>query len=324
MKRLLLICTLIAVWATQFVAQTTVQLNIHHKLAEMDFAMNIAAKNNMNHEFSFDRLEYYISEITLVHDGGQETLIENLHILAEATSTTKVELGSFDIESVEQIQFHIGVDPDHNHLDPSSYHAAHPLAPKSPSMHWGWAAGYRFVALEGKGGSGLNQNLELHGLGDTNYFSSQVDLDVSADNNNLVTIDLDADYTRALENIAVNSGIIVHGDQLQAKQCLENFRDLVFSPSDNAISTVDFTEVSNFDVFPNPAGAGQTTIKLQLNDNGNNYDLAINSVLGRQILYQEAINDGTIIDLTNLTSGIYFVNLIKEGQIIITEQLIVK
>ena len=303
-------------------AQTNIQLNINHKLAEVDFALEIAAKNNMGHDFNVTRLEYYISEISLVHDGGNETKIEDLWILARANTTTEVDLGAHAITDVEKIKLHIGVDPDHNHLDPSMYHMSHPLAPKSPSMHWGWNAGYRFVALEGNGGSALNQLVQLHGLGDDNYFTTEVDLDLSAENG-LIKIDLDADYTRALEDIALTSGVIVHGDNLQAQQSLENFRDFVFSASPLTSSTIDFSEVGHFSSFPNPIQNGITTLVLELKEKGFDYDLCITSMNGKELQYLKSVQDGQKISLVNYSSGVYFMNLIKGGQAIITNKLIV-
>lgn len=323
MKKIILFVLVLSTMSFRMNAQNNVILNINHKLGDTDFAMNQPAKNNMDHDFKVTRLEYYISEITLVHDGGNETLIDDVWVLANASTKTEVDLGEHDISSVEKIKLHVGVDPDHNHLDPSSYQGSHPLAPKSPSMHWGWTAGYRFVAYEGHGGANLNQLFQLHGLGDNNYFTTQVEIDVTAENN-VVAINLDADYTRALEEISVNNGVIVHGDNLEAQQCLENFRDYVFSPSSITSSTIDFSEVNNFGLFPNPVVNGISTIKLDLNETENIYDLSITSVEGKQMQYQRTVSNGQTVDFSKYSVGMYFVNLVKEGQTIITQKVIVK
>ena len=323
MKKIILFALVLGALSFQINAQNSVTLNINHKLGDADFAMNQAAKNNMDHDFKVTRLEYYISEISLVHDGGSETQIEDLWILANASAKTEVDLGEHDITSVEKIILHIGVDPDHNHLDPPSWPNGHPLAPGSPSMHWGWTAGYRFVAYEGHGGANLNQLFQLHGLGDNNYFTTEVELDATAENN-VLSINLDADYTKALEDISVNSGVIVHGDNLEAKQCLENFRDFVFSPASITSSTIDFSEVSEFNIFPNPVANGISTIKLDLEESGNEYDLTITSVDGKLLQYLRDISDGQTMDFSNKSTGMYFINLVKEGQTILTKKIFVK
>ncbi len=259
----------------------------------------------------------------MIHDGGQETAVEDLYLLVNAASRTTAELGEFNIDKLEKIKFHIGVDPDHNHLDPTSFPTSHPLAPKAPSMHWGWAAGYRFVAMEGNGGSSYNQLFQLHGLGDINYQTTEVDLDLTG-NNNEVNIDLHADYTKLLENISLNSGVIVHGDNLQAKQCLENFRDYVFSSPSITSSTIDFSEVNSFGVYPNPVVANETRVKLDIANKLNNYNIQITSVEGKLVQNIISVNDGQTINLDNYAPGMYFVNLVKEGHIIITEKIFVK
>lgn len=321
-KSVLLLFTFCALSLGVF-AQNNIQLNIHHKLNGGNFEMNMASSNNINHNFNVTRMQYYISEISIIHDGKQELAIEDLWILADASGPTQVDLGDHAVDVVEEIHFHIGVDPDNNHADPASWPAGHPLAPVWPSMHWGWAAGYRFVAYEGKGGNGLSQLCQLHGLGDDNYFKTGVVLTSTVPVNNVVTINLDADYARALEDIALNGGVIVHGEYNEAKKCLENFRDYVFSESEEVNSTVDFSEVSSFDVFPNPTETGETTLFVSATENLA-YEVAISDILGRQIQYFNEVKSNTSIDLNLNHSGMYIVNLIKEGQVIISKKIVSK
>lgn len=306
-------------------AQNDIKLNINHKLADTDFALNQSAKNNMDHDFTLTRLEYYISEISLIHDGGQETNVEDTWILVNAGEdvNTEVELGSYDISNLERIVFHIGVDPEHNHLDPSSYPSSHPLAPKAPSMHWGWAAGYRFVALEGYGGTDLNRRIELHGLGDNNYFNTFVDLNETVEDNQL-TINLDADYSKALENVSINSGVIVHGDYGEAKDCLNNLGRLVFSKSDITSSIHNPTVVNLFDIYPNPVNTGKASIKVDLNQSVNNLTLQLTNLDGR--LLQEFIvhSEEQQMDVSALVRGVYVISLVSDGQLVATKRLIVE
>lgn len=322
MKKNILFLLSIMMFALGIYAQNSVQLNIHHKLAETDFAFNEGAKNNMEHDFNVTRLQYYISGISLIHDGGNETIIDDLHVLVNASQATEVDLGSHDITNVEGINFYIGVDPAVNHLDPASYPAGHPLAPSFPSMHWGWAAGYRFVAIEGKGGSSYNQLYQLHGLGDDNYFKTEVALDLTAENGTL-TIDLDGDYTRVLEDISVNSGVIIHGDYGEARKALQNFRDYVFSPSQTTSATVDFREVTGFSVYPNPTADGSATVSVSATQDLT-YSVSVTDILGRQVQFFDNIKNNTAITVEAAQPGLYMVNLNKNGQAVITQKLVSK
>lgn len=320
MKHSLLLTFLSLCLSFQLVAQNKVVLNINHKLGDSDFAFGQAAKNNLEHDFDVARLEYYISEISLIN-GDEEILIEDLYILANAKSTTEVELGEYDLSTVEKIRLHIGVDEEHNHLDPAEWHSSHPLAPKSPSMHWGWTSGYRFVAMEGTAGENLKYDYQLHGLGDVNYFATEIEVNASAQNN-ILSVNLDADYTKALENIAVEFGVNVHGDKNEAKIILENFRDYVFSASPNTSSTIDFSEVKTFHVFPNPVTNYTTTINLQLENHASQYDLTISTIDGKEIQYITDIKDNQKVSFINQNAGIYFLSLIKEGQVILTRKVV--
>ena len=316
---LLILSTLL--FSCQLFAQNEISFNISHKLADEEFAMNKSATNNINNTFSSTRLEYYISEISLVHDGGLETLIEDLWVLVDASRKTELSLGSHNISNIEKVRLHIGVDEAHNHLDPSSYDMSHPLAPKFPAMHWGWAAGYRFVAFEGFGGTALNQLFQLHGLGDVNYFTTEVDVTATAENDQ-ISIELDADYTRALENISVNSGVIVHGDNFEAKQCLENFRDFVFSQSAISSSTKEFTTISSFSASPNPVSNSVAIINLETRDNTSDFDLRISSITGKQLEVIKGIRDGAPINLIDYAPGVYLLSVVSRGQILSTQKLI--
>jgi len=321
MKKLILISITFLMFNMSSSAQNNIQLRINHKLGDANFEMGTAAKNNLGNDLKFNRLQYYISEITIIHDGGTETVFDEVWVLAEASKATQVDLGNSDINSVEMVKLHVGVDPDYNHLDPASYPALHPLAPKNPSMHWGWASGYRFAALEGDGGSNFDQPFQLHGLGDTNYFTTEIPLTMEATNNEVI-INIDADYTRALEDIDVSSGVIVHGDYGKAKQSLENFRDYVFTASGETTSTIDFSEVEKFAVFPNPA-SGNATLALEANQDLT-YQVSVTNILGKQVMFFDAVNSNSTIDIALTETGFYFINLIKEGQTVLTKKLISK
>ncbi len=302
-------------------AQNNVQFTINHKLGMEAFELDKAAQNNMGHQFNTERLQYYIAEIAITHDESQLTTIENKWILVNAEEPTIVDLGEHPITTVESVHFHIGVNPENNHDDPATYPPTHPLAPTFPSMHWGWAAGYRFIAFEGKGGDQLNQTFELHGLGDDNYFVTNVKVDVTADNG-VVDIQLDADYTRALEDIDVNSGVIEHGENGAAKQALENFRDHVFSEAGSITNTFDIQIIQGVSVFPNPSADLMTSIQVDA-PNIAHYDLQITDMLGRIQQTQTTIPVQQAQTIVFEQAGYYLISIVKNGQTLWTEKVLI-
>lgn len=236
-------------------AQTTVSLQINHKLGDSDFEFNTETQNDLGDAFEVTRIEYYLSDISIYHDEGTATFVEDVWILANGNATTNVELGDFDITQVDSISFSIGVGEDVNHEDPSLYAAGHPLGFQNPSMHWGWAAGYRFVAMEGNAGTMLNDLFQIHALGDENYHAQTIVLSALASNNEVAII-LDADYEKALSAISVDGGLIVHGFNNEAADLLENFRDLVFSPASTQVGLEENVELE-VQFYPNPVNANE-------------------------------------------------------------------
>lgn len=318
MKRILL--SLLAFIAFLSSAQTNVNLRINHKLGVNDFAYDQTATNNLGQEFKATRLEYYVSQITIVHDGGTETAVplSVIDLVQPGTElSTTIPLGSYTVTSIESVKFYIGVQEPTNNEDPSAYSTAHPLGPKSPSMHWGWTAGYRFVAYEGNGGNNFSQNFQLHGLGNENYFEVSADVNVVIEGGEFV-MDLNADYTRGVEDIDLNAGTISHGSTGEAKKALENWRDFVFG---NYYLGLDKTDiVANWSVYPNPSN-GQVTI--QIGENTNSATVQITNGLG-EIVETIVVADLVTKEIELNQSGLFMFTVFDQsGKAIETKRIVI-
>ena len=319
MKKILLsVLTLIA--AASF-AQTEVTLRINHKLGSADFAYDQVAQNNLGQDYKTTRLEYYLSQVTIVHDGGMETAVplDTVALVQPGTEiATSIPLGSYSVTSIESVKFYIGIQEPTNNEDPSLYSVDHPLGPKSPSMHWGWTAGYRFVAYEGFGGNGFSQNFQLHGLGNENYFQIERNVNV-VDESGVLVMDLDADYTRGVENIDLAGGTISHGSTGEAKLTLENWRDLVFGNYTVGIATNELA--TNWSVYPNPS-SGLVTLKVE--DNATAASVQISNVLGEVV---QIINlaDALTQEVELTQSGIFMFTILDQSGIAIeTKRVVIK
>ncbi len=284
-------------------AQQNVFLTITHKLGNSSFAFNQVAQNNLMQNFKVSRLDYYISGIKIIHDGGQEISIPSKYILAHADANIVESLGNFNVTSVEGIKFSIGVDASLNNADPSLQPVGGPLYFQSPPMHWGWVSGYFFAVLEGQAGPNLITSYSIQSLGNGNYFQqTQMVSGVNAGGNNIF-INLNADYIQAVKNINVASGPFDHGANATDLTLLQNFRDFVFSPGSAATGLSNNSdEELNVSIFPNP-----TSEKLFINFNDNNstadrlmiVDLLGNIVLENGLSLQNEINVG------DLAKGVY-------------------
>ncbi|MCB0734270.1 MAG: T9SS type A sorting domain-containing protein [Flavobacteriales bacterium] len=308
MKNIVVVLLLLA--GTVVHAQTNVRFNINHKLGDQNFAFNSASKNNLNDAFKLSRLEYYISKISIIHDGGKETKAD-AYLLVDAGASTDESIGSFNnIDSVEAIKFSVGVDPFENNSDPSKWPASHPLSPKSPSMHWGWQAGYRFVAMEGKAGDNLTTNFEFHALGNQNYFDISIPTAATKDGNDLV-ISLNADYTEAIRNIAVSKGLIVHGDYDEAAYVLRNFQLYVFSSTTGETNTLSAPSLNQalLGMYPNPTTSDVT---IDLSAAGvSSGEVIVRNLLGQEVIRRSMTTSQTTIEVNQ--PGAYMVDVLTSA-----------
>ena len=209
----------------------TVLLNIEHRLGTDTCATGVEGINNLGNPFKLNRIQYYMDEIILVHDGGSSDTAAAL-ALVDGFNETSLNLGTFTVDSLESIRFAVGVNASLNHLDPTTYNPNHPLAPKSPSMHWGWTAGYRFIAAEGLGGSTFSQIFEFHGLGDGNYAHLTLPTSGTLITSDTLLITITADYNELFRGINLGSGPISHGETGGAAQTLHNINNYVFTSSE--------------------------------------------------------------------------------------------
>jgi hypothetical protein len=302
-------------------AQKNVLLKIEHKLNGGDFGFNQASVNNLNNSFNITRMEYYLSKIIIKHDGGKTTPATDVYALVNAGSTAStIDLGTYNISNIEGISFSVGVNTPDNNQDPALRPANHPLAPKTPSMHWGWTAGYRFVAMEGKAGNNLLTGYEIHALGNANYFATTVNKAATEVDGKLV-LSIFADYALAIKDINVSQNLIVHGETDEAVTLLKNFRDFVFTATAPKVGVETNTaELASIHIWPNPS-KGEVNIGNTLQNNLNK--IVITDGLGRTI--SEEINTSTGFKTNIQKSGLYFIQLYTTDNTLIgTRKLIVE
>jgi hypothetical protein len=295
-------------------AQTDIHLMINHEFNGVNLDYNEASDvGGLN--VSITRLQYYISEITITHDGGQTTDLEDVYVLANGLDQGDYFLGSWDITDVEQIQFSIGIDAAQNHLDPSVYPVGNPLALQSPSMHWGWASGYRFLVIEGWEGADLNSVYQIHALGDANFHSQSHSV-TGVSQSGALTIYLEAEYANILTDINIAGGVIEHSET--ASECLDalvNMRDSVFSAGSPI--GVSEEELSNsLVVYPNPASD-----ILSIQSSVDVVGVKIFDTCGR-LVYSE-LNSGPI-NISRLQEGVYSVQLFHESSAFSSRTIIIQ
>jgi hypothetical protein len=321
MKKLLLsVLSFLSVLAVQ--AQNNIELHLSPRLGAAPFALNTPVSAG-SYEYKITRLEYYISEIKITHDGGQVTPMTDLYLLVRPAVDSMYALGSYPgIVNVESITFSVGVDQAHNHLDPASYPANHPLAPQNPAMQWGWSAGYRFVAIEGKAGTNFANDYEIHALGDANYKTLTLNTVAENHSNGDKTIHLIADYAQVLNSINVSAGLIVHGSTGKAVTLMNNMKNVVFT-AETPTMTIDPTFEGAFAVSPNPAAPGEAMVTMTL-PAGYGYRVTLTDLTGRVIINQPISAETQSYPLfDDLNAGTYLVHLWQNEQPVAVEKLVI-
>jgi hypothetical protein len=316
MKKSILIL-LISLFTASLGAQTKVKLRITHEMNGQAFALNTATKNNLDNSLNFTRVQYYLSGIKLTDDTGKVHTLSDVYLLVDASKTEDFDLGTITFSKLKTIAFSTGVDKAKNHLNPANYSMGHPLAPKSPTMHWGWTSGYRFAALEGKTGTSFSKTWELHGLFDDAYQEVVMPITSTMENGDLI-ITMTADYAMALNYINVEGGLISHGLEEDDKQMLHNFKNHVFLNSDKATEVSDLTKGEIY-AYPAPSYDGKIFLSKKAKQNIQN--IVIYNVLGEEVLSME-INS----NFTNLMipiPGMYFISYVKDNKIVHHQKIIV-
>ncbi|MEL7529826.1 MAG: MbnP family protein [Bacteroidota bacterium] len=294
-------------------------LNLQHKFGNADLMMDSAYTTQAGYDLKVQRLEYYLSELEIVHDGGQITPVPNTWLLVRAEVDSAYALGSFNVQSIEAINFSVGVDPAVNNADPSAYAAGHPLAPQNPSMHWGWNAGYRFVALEGYAGAGLVFNYQIHALGNENYFSGSVSFDPIATGDS-TQLYIKADYEMLFENINVSAGMIVHGAFGESITLLTDMAANVFTEGSTPWATaVEPDFIGTLILAPNPSREA-SYLQYDL-PAGHQYEMRLLDVSGRTIQQTEITQLQGSLRIAPLQSGFYIVNVYQDGRRVSMDKL---
>jgi hypothetical protein len=303
-------------------AQKNVYFTITHKLATANFAFNQTAQNSLMQDFKITRVDYYISSIKIIHDGGMEMAVPNKYILAKGSANVNELLGNFNVTNVEGIKFSIGVEAPINNADPSLQVAGTPLASQSPSMHWGWSSGYRFLALEGTTGAGFSTSFQMHGLGNANYFNQTKMVAGVPSGANDIYINLNADYTQALKGINISTGPIDHGVNATDLTALQNFRDFVFSPGTGIPTSIgNLEDKLEVRIYPNPTS---DKLYIDFDNTTNNADMVVITDITGKIIFENSLMNSNEVNVSAYSKGIYVLKFYNKNAIVANRKIVIQ
>lgn len=286
-------------------------------LGNQNYSPEVIINNGQTDSYKFNRIEYYLSSFSITHDSGKIATFPSTYLLLKAGQDSFYKLGEADVGQLEAVSFAVGVDSANNYQDPSAWPTDHPLAPKFPSMHWGWIAGYRFAVIEGLTGTAFSNQFNVHGLGVRNYKLQTHQVTGKMENGNLV-IELNADYLMTVSDMTVDANLNYHGEFEEGSDLLDNFWRRVFSEKPVGIQNAN-EEKAKIKLGPNPT---EGTLLLTSEEEFKNLEYRIFGLNGK--LITSGIIDQKEAQIHIETSGVYLLGLYRNGQKIQTEKIVVR
>jgi hypothetical protein len=292
--------------------QKAVYLHLNPKVNGLDLQLNTTYIALDGKAVKLDHFDYYLSEILLKHDAGQEVNLNQDIYLVEPENHTFL-LGNFNVDVIEQLNFTVGVPKKWNmqsgveSQDISLYPETHPLSFQTPSMYWGWLSGYMHMIIGGFSDSHSDGDpdayFELHNLGGNNQ--QLVELNVMQTNTSANQIDIyvDCNIEQWIKNIPLATVGVSHDEVGVNKTILDNVQvEPVFTLAAAANLTenaaANFTLwTSNHELFVNLAEL-KNVVKCSIIDQS-----------GRLVQTQSTTNNAGTLSFKNLSAGFYLIQL---------------
>ena len=238
-----LICAFSLAFSCLSFAQKNVFIDILPVVGSTPLQIGVNHLDATGTVFKLAHFDYYLSNLHVIHDGGQDLDLSDTVFLVEPTNYV-LYLGFLNVQNIEQINFGIGVPAAMNTsssptaVDITTWPLNHPLSFQDPSMYWGWSSGYMHMIIggwadtDGNGDAASTESyFELHNLGDHNYapvnlplvqsnsYPDQIDIHVNCHVDqwvkgiNLLTCDIQHGTTGLNELVMNNVGTYVVFDQ---------------------------------------------------------------------------------------------------------------
>lgn len=205
----------------------SVYVQFYHYSGGSPFAFNTNYMDSYGNVFQFNTARMYLSETVLRDMSAESNACFFNYMLISPDSVNPIFQGTVGDVHAHTIEFNVGVDSATNHSDPAVWPAGHPLAPQSPSIHWGWSMGYIFFMIGGMvdttGDGIVDSPWEFHVGTDAllrNSGSIMIHEDIDSDH----TIGIDVDWAAFLTGIDLSTDNVTHtGDNLPlATQAADN------------------------------------------------------------------------------------------------------
>jgi cytochrome c peroxidase len=135
----------------------------HHGASLVQNSLTLT--NSSGQPFSISRLDLLLSAFALRRSDGSWLEKTNWNAYVSlADKRLNVRVPELPVGTYNTVRYHVGLVPEVNHGNPAQYAADHPLNANLNGLHWSWADGYVFFAIEGhwRNNEGKNAGYSFH------------------------------------------------------------------------------------------------------------------------------------------------------------------
>ncbi|MDR7131441.1 hypothetical protein J2X69_003805 [Algoriphagus sp. 4150] len=231
----------------------TTNLMIDARFGDSDFELNKAFRatsGDQSLDYEFTRLRYWVSNVILVKESGEEFILPNSYYLMEETGEIPVQDGTFgkvypankreEIElsgipagDYKSVKFNIGVEPKYNDNLTLQIGELTPLNGMAKDS-WMWFTSYIFTSAAGKmslaSDAGQTQNFFLETGSNEMYIQKSVNFEqpirISSTTSSSIELILDMQKVVNIEN-AWDNAVIGATDVEMMTKLRDNYVDAV-------------------------------------------------------------------------------------------------
>ena len=302
-------------------SQKNIFLDISPMFQSSSFEMNVNYTAWDGKTIKFDHFDYYLSDVQIFHDGGQSILLDSVFLVEPQNHT--LYLGGYDVSQIEQISFVVGVPKPMNTqtgvdaIDISLYPENHPLSFQTPSMYWGWQAGYMHMIMGGyaddNGDGTLEAYFEMHNLGNLNQkFVELPGIIQTNTSSSQIDILLNCQVDRWINSIPLSTVGIAHGETGLNATILNNSltEDVFIQPANASIPSPG----SNSKIyFSNQS----TALTIHWNEIADLDKMLVYDINGKIVKELPSTSPTGQVAIENLVNGYYVIQFFNKNSLLI-------
>jgi hypothetical protein len=302
-------------------SQKNIFLDISPMFQSSSLEMNVNYTAWDGKTIKFDHFDYYLSDVQIFHDGGQSILLDSVFLVEPQNHT--LYLGGHNVNQIEQISFVVGVPKPINTqtgvdaIDISLYPENHPLSFQTPSMYWGWQAGYMHMIMGGyaddNGDGTLEAYFEMHNLGNLNQkFVELPGIIQTNTSSSQIDILLNCQVDRWINSIPLSSVGIAHGETGLNATILNNVltQDVFIQPANASIPS----HGSNSKIyFSNQS----TALTIHWNEIADLDKILVYDINGKIVKELPSTSPTGQVAIENLDNGYYVIQFFNRNSLLI-------